>query len=64
MADQYKELFEIGDVVCLKGPSSAMTVVAFGDAAGKYLCAWFSQDRVLQQHMFDEAALQKWENRR
>jgi uncharacterized protein YodC (DUF2158 family) len=64
VANDTEELFEIGDVVCLKGPSSAMTVIALGDSAGKFLCAWFTADRVLQQHMFDEEALQKWENRR
>lgn len=64
MADAYPAPFEIGSMVTLRSPSSAMTVIAIGDEPDTYLCAWFNDDRNLQQHLFPGAALRKWEDRR
>lgn len=58
------ERFEIGDVVCLNGPSSAMTVIALADDPDTYICAWHNAERALCQHAFKGVALRKWSERR
>jgi uncharacterized protein YodC (DUF2158 family) len=55
--------FDIGAVVKLRGPSSAMTVIARGEQPATYLCAWFDANRTLQQHQFPAAVLMRWESR-